>query len=45
MLPELSSNHLQAPALEGEYSSSNVTLDQSSLRELLRDYVPRLSAA
>jgi len=45
MLPELSSNHLQSPVLEGEYCSSHVTLDQSSLREFLRDYVPRLSPA
>jgi UDP-glucose 4-epimerase len=45
MLPELSSNHLLSPVLEGEYSSSHVTLDQSSLREFLRDYVPRLSPA
>lgn len=39
MLPELQTTPLAAPALTGEYSSSEVTLDHAGLRELLRPYL------
>ena len=45
MLPELSPEPLDSPALHSEYSSGNVTLDQESLGSLLRDYVSSLTPA
>jgi UDP-glucose 4-epimerase len=39
MLPELSSRQFDKPALTSEYSSSNVTLNQESLRELIAPYL------
>jgi len=39
MLPELRSAPIAHPALEGEYSSAHVTLDQAGLRELLAPYL------
>lgn len=39
MLPEISSRQFDKPALTGEYTSSNITLDQDSLRELIEPYL------
>lgn len=39
MLPELCSTPIKQPALMGEYSSANVTLDHAGLRELLSPYL------
>ena len=39
MLPELFVRQFDKPALSGEYSSSNVTLDKDSLRELISPYL------
>lgn len=39
MLPELRSAPIDQPALAGEYSSANVTLDHAGLRELLTPYL------
>lgn len=39
MLPELLSSPVQEPALTTEYSSANVTLDQTGLRKLLSPYL------
>jgi UDP-glucose 4-epimerase len=39
MLPELRSHSIEKPALSGEYSSANVTLDHAGLRELLSTYL------
>jgi UDP-glucose 4-epimerase len=38
MLPELSSRQFDKPALTSEYSSSNITLNQDSLRELIAPF-------
>ena len=45
MLPELSPEPLDSPALHSEYSSGNVTLNQESLGSLLREYVSSLTPA
>lgn len=39
MLPELGSPRVEKPALTGEYSSANVTLDGDGLRALLAPYL------
>lgn len=39
MLPELRRSPLGTPALTGEYSSSDVTLDRDGLRQLLAEYI------
>ena len=39
MLPEIRSASVEQPALTGEYSSANITLDQAGLRELLAPYL------
>ncbi len=39
ILPELRSEPIDQPALAGEYSSANVTLDYDGLRELLAPYL------
>lgn len=39
MLPELQRMPVSQPALSGEYSSSNVTLDHAGLRKLLEAYL------
>jgi len=39
MLPELLSEPITTPALQGEYSSAQVTLDDDGLRELLAPYL------
>lgn len=39
MLPELGAVPIVSPALDGEYSSANVTLDHAGLRELLAPYL------
>ena len=39
MLPELSTRHFDKPALSGEYSSSNITLDKDSLNDLISPYL------
>jgi FlaA1/EpsC-like NDP-sugar epimerase len=44
MLPELHDEPLGEPAIQGEYSSSDVTLDYNGLRDLLRDYMGGMSA-
>lgn len=43
MLPELHVAYTQGPMLKKEYSSSNVTLDQEGLRELLAPYLTERS--
>ena len=45
MLPELQSGPSQPPALTGEYSSANVTLDHVGLRELLSPYLEEQAVA
>jgi UDP-glucose 4-epimerase len=48
MLPELRRVAIDKPALAGEYSSSNVTLDRETLRELLAPFhahVPAVGAS
>lgn len=45
MLPELVSDADCEPALTGEYSSANVTLDQTGLKELLASYMDCFSTA
>ncbi|RMG70507.1 MAG: NAD-dependent epimerase/dehydratase family protein [Chloroflexi bacterium] len=44
MLPELQVEPLAEPALNSEFSSSDVTLDHESLRELLAPYLSELPA-
>lgn len=44
MLPELQSVEIVEPALDGEYSSSRVTLNEESLYRLIAPYVESLSA-
>ena len=44
MLPELQVEPLAEPVLKSEYSSSNITLDHDSLRELLAPYLSELPA-
>jgi FlaA1/EpsC-like NDP-sugar epimerase len=39
MLPELTPEPIASPVLSREYSSGDITLDQSGLRQLLSDYV------
>lgn len=39
MLPELRRTAIDQPTLEGEYSSSNVTLDRGGLRQLLAPFL------
>lgn len=39
MLPELCSTPIEQPAMTGEYSSADITLDHSGLRELLAPYL------
>lgn len=43
-LPELRSFPIEKPALSGEYSSSDVTLDRDGLRRLLAPYLARNKA-
>lgn len=43
MLPELHSVEIDKPALTDEYSSSNVTLDDTALKDLLSPYLSELS--
>jgi len=45
MLPEISARKFDKPALTGEYSSSNITLDQESLREMISPYLGDFSEA
>ena len=45
MLPELQSGPSRPPALTGEYSSANVTLDHVGLRELLSPYLEEQAVA
>ncbi len=41
MLPELSDERVTTPVLDGEYSSVDITLNQESLRALLREHLSR----
>jgi len=45
MLPELTTNPAGRPALEREYSSADITLDQDGLRALLAPYLAEQSFA
>jgi len=44
MLPELRRANVAQPALSGEYSSANVTLNRESLRTLLAPYLAQIPA-